>query len=100
MRGRSGALGLKPELHWTRLIRVQTPISFVSIRVHSWFKKHPSIRVNSWFKKHPPFVSIRGSKQRNPGGPSPLTPGPSPLPGARGAVRGRSGDLGLKPDLQ
>ncbi len=93
-------LGLKPELHRLQLTRVQAPshsCSFVFIRgsqtpLHSCpfvVPKHPSIRVHSWFKNTPPFVFIRGSKQRNPRAPSPLTPGPSPLPGARGA----SGDL-------
>jgi len=44
---------------------VQNTISFVFIRVHSWFETTPSfvsIRVHSWFQTTPPFVSIRGSK--------------------------------------
>ena len=95
-----GDLGLKPYPRRTHLIRIQTPSHSCRIRVHSWFQI-PRIRVYSWFKNTPPFVSIRGSKtllhscpfvvqnSGNPRAPSPLTPGPSPLPGARGA----SGDL-------
>ena len=59
-----------------RLIHVQHPISFVSIRVHSWFKtatpfvsirgsKHPLIRAHSCpfvVQNTTSFVSIRGSK--------------------------------------
>jgi hypothetical protein len=59
------------------------------IRVHSCLfvvQKHPSNHAHSWFPNTPPLVFIRGSKQRNPRSPSPLTPDPSPLPGARGAA--------------
>ena len=42
---------------------------------------------------------IRGLEPRLPVCPSPLTPGPSPLPGARGAMWGCLGDLVLKPEL-
>jgi len=45
------------------------------------------IRVHPWLKKHPTSAPVRGSAQQLPGVLSPLTPGPSPLPGARGAMR-------------
>ncbi len=38
-------------------------------------------------QKHPSSVLIRGSAKPASRGTSPLTPGPSPLPGARGAMR-------------
>ena len=61
-------LGLKPELHGRQLIHVQPLISFVSIRVHSWFKTTPhscpfvSIRGLKPSPHSCPFVSIRGLK--------------------------------------
>jgi hypothetical protein len=61
-------LGLKPELHGRQLIYVQPLISFVSIRVHSWFKTTPhscpfvSIRGLKPSPHSCPFVSIRGLK--------------------------------------
>jgi hypothetical protein len=119
-----------------RLIHVQPPISFVPIRVHSWFKHRlhscpfvfirgsrrgllfvpfrvfrgpipPTtsplrfIRENpcsSVARKTPLIRLIRGLEPRLPRGPSPLTPGPSPLSGARGAMWGCLGDLVLKPE--
>jgi hypothetical protein len=104
-----------------RLIHVQPPISFVPIRVHSWFRTPPpfrSLSCLSWTnpthhsplrfirenpcssvaRKTPLIRLIRGLEPRLPRGPSPLTPGPSPLPGARGAMWRCRGDLVLKPE--
>jgi len=49
-------------------------------------------------RKTPLIRLIRGLEPRLPRGPSPLTPGPSPLPGARGAMWRCLGDLVLKPE--
>ena len=47
---------------------------------------HPCESVFIRGKKHPACALISGSAQQLPGAfhPSPLTPGPSPLPGVRG----------------
>jgi hypothetical protein len=80
-----------------RLIDVQPPISFVPIRVHSWFKNtasfscplvsfvdqfHPppapcgssvKIRVHPWRKKHPSSVANKTSVARTPTATNPYT---------------------------
>jgi len=117
-----GDLVLKPEQHWhathpcpaAHLIRVHS-CSFVVQKHRLLFVPFGVFRgpippttsplrfirenpCSSVARKTPLIRLIRGLEPRLPRGPSPLTPGPSPLPGARGAMWGCLGDLVLKPE--